>query len=167
MSRLSTPPPSVEPKEFTLTNVNYHVRQGYGTRQDSDEGKPKALHKNFRNQFPKTERDIYELLSWPERWDGYDAPKPNPASVTHARSWAEQLHRDVSAELWIKPHVIADEEGDVVFEWWKGRKKIAVYISPEAAEYVKVERLDGSSNMEDGSIETPEDRRMLWRWLIT
>jgi len=28
--------------------------------------------------------------------------------------------------------------GDVVFEWWRGKKKLTVYIGDEIAEYVKV-----------------------------
>jgi hypothetical protein len=150
------------PKAYTPTTVvDYVLHRGSG----SDE--PKPLYKNFRDLLPETLDNIRNLLTWPERWDGYDAPKPNPASVEHARSWAEDLYRDVRAELWIKPHVTADEEGDVVFEWWKGRKKLTVYISPETTEYIKVNRLDTGPDMQDGSVQTPQERRVLWNWLLS
>ncbi len=167
MSRLLTSPSLLEPKEFTPANINYFVPRHDDVRQSSDEGEPKVLHENFRNQFPKTERDIVRLLTPSEGWDEYDTPWPNPASVTHARSWAERLYRDVSTELWLKPRVSADEDGDVVFEWWKGRKKLSAYISPTTAEYITVKKEGPSVKMEDGSIDTPEDCRMLWRWLIS
>lgn len=148
-------------KSTPTTKVDYIVPRGtYG-------GEPKALVSNFPNQFPETERKIADLMTWPEGWDGYDAPKPDPTSVRHARSWAEKLYRDLSAELWIKPHVSADEGGEVSFEWWKGRKKLTVYVSPEAVEYVKVEKVGSSVKMEDGPIETSEERRRLWNWLIS
>ena len=106
-------------------------------------------------------------MTWSEGWDGYDAPKPNPASVTHARSWVEELYRDLSAGLWIEPHVSADEDGEVSFEWWRGRKKLTVYVTPTAVEYIKVDKTNSSLEMKDGSIETPRDRRILWNWLLS
>ncbi len=147
------------PKAYTPTTVDYVLHRGSGTEE------PKPLYKNFRDLLPETLHNIRNLLTWPERWDGYDAPKPNPASVEHARSWADDLYRDVRAELWIKPFVTADEEGDVVFEWWRGRKKLTIYVSPDTVEYVKVERRDTGTEMTDGSIGTPRKRRELWNWL--
>jgi hypothetical protein len=152
--------PSLSPKAHTPTRVDYVLHQGSGSDEPS-------LYKNFRNLLPETLRDIRNLLTWPEAWDGYSAPKPNPAAVEHARSWAEDLYRDVRAELWRKPYVSADEEGDVVFEWWNGARKITVYISPKTVEYLKVERLDTSTDMKEGSIRTAEERRLLWNWLIS
>jgi hypothetical protein len=69
--------------------------------------------------------------------------------------------------LWIEPHVSADEDGDVSFEWWKGRKKLTVYVTPKEVEYIKVDKTNSSLEMEDGSIETPVDRRILWNWLLS
>lgn len=154
-------PATERPKEATRTTVDYYVRPG------SDASESKALIKNFSNLFPETEHEIYNLLTWAEGWDGYDTPKPNPASVREARSWAEGLYRDVSRQLWIKPRVSADEDGDVSFEWWKGQKKITIYISPEAVDYIKVEKAGPSLEMEDGSIKTSEERLALWNWLIS
>ena len=119
MSNLATLVSS-PPKEYTPTTVDYVLHRGSG----SDE--PKPLYKNFRDLLPETLHNIRNLLTWPESWDGYDAPKPNPASVEHARSWAEDLYRDVRAELWIKPLVTGDEEGDGVFEWWRGVRELDV-----------------------------------------
>jgi hypothetical protein len=150
------------PRESTpTTKVDYVVTR------DLKGGESEALVSNFPNRFPETERKIAELMTWPEGWDDYDAPRPDPTSVRRARSWAEDLYRDLSAGLWIKPHVSADEGGEVSFEWWKGRKKLTVYISPEAVEYVKVEKVGSSVKMEDGPIETPKERRRLWNWLIS
>jgi hypothetical protein len=162
VSRLACCPPEQSSREFTPPTVMV----GYFVQRGSGDNKPKALHKNFRDPLSDAERDIYDLYRWPEGWNGYDAAKPNPASIAHAQAWITQLYRDIRAALWIEPHVIADADGDVVFEWWNGRKKLTVYVSPNAAEYVKVEGPDISSDMEDGTIETPEDRRMLWYWLL-
>lgn len=151
-----------KPKESTpTTKVDYVVTR------DAKGDEPDALVNNFPNRFPETEKKIFELLTWPEGWDGYDAPKPNPASVRYARLWAEELYRDLSAGLWIKPHISADDDGEVSFEWWKGRKKLTVYVFPGAVEYIKVERIGSSARMEDGLIDTPTKHRELWNWLIS
>jgi hypothetical protein len=167
VSKLLSPSEPLESRTFTLTYIDYDIRRSHDVRQGSDEGEPKALYKNFRDRFRETERHIDNLQTWQEGWDGADAPKPNPASVAHARLWAELLYRHVSEKLWIKPHISADEDGDVSFEWWKGRKKLTVYISPGEAQYVKVEKVDSSLNMEDGSIDTTEKLSNLWNWLIS
>jgi hypothetical protein len=83
----------------------------------------------------------------------------------HACSWIRELYRDVRHVLWIKPLITSDEQGDVVLEWWRGRKKLTIYISPETVEYITVERLDTGSEMNDGIIETPKKHRELWNWL--
>jgi hypothetical protein len=159
LSVFAAPP---KPRESTPTTIIDYV-----VPKDRSDGEPQALIKNFPNRYPELERKIGDLMTWPEGWDGYDAPKPNPASVRHARSWAEELYRDLSAGLWIEPHVSADEDGEVSFEWWKGRKKLTVYVTPKAVEYIKVDKTNSSLEMEDGSIETPKDRRVLWNWLLS
>lgn len=113
------------------------------------------------------EHKIADLMTWPEDWDGHGAPKPNPASVKHALSWAKELHRDLGAGLWIEPRISADEDGEVVFEWWKGQKKLAVYVTPAKVEYIKVEKANSSLEMKDGFINTPEDYHGLWNWLLS
>jgi hypothetical protein len=159
LSMFAAPP---KPQTSTpTTKVDYVVTR------DVKGDEPEALVRNFPNRFPETEKKIFELMTWPEGWDGYDAPKPNPVSVTHARLWAEELYRDLSAGLWIEPHVSADEDGEVSFEWWRGRKKLTVYVTPTAVEYIKVDKTNSSLEMKDGSIETPKDRRILWNWLLS
>jgi len=83
---------------------------------------------------------IDNLLTWSAGWNGYDSLAPNPDAVVHAGNWIVRLYLEV-ADLgltWIQPNVIADTNGDVVLEWWHGKKKLTVYIEDERAEYVKV-----------------------------
>lgn len=151
-----------KPKKSTpTTKVDYVVTR------DAKRDEPDALVNNFPNRFPETEKKIVELSTWPDGWDDDEAPRPDPISVRRARSWAEELYRDLSAGLWIDPHISADEGGEVSFEWWKGRRKLSVYISADAIEYVKVEKADSSVKMEDGFIESLQERRHLWNWLIS
>jgi len=63
--------------------------------------------------------------------------------------------------------VIADAHGDVVFEWWHGKKKLTVYIEDESAEYVQVWETDIHSEMSNGDAEPIGTRRSLWLWLVS
>lgn len=161
MAKLSPCPMPLKPKTSTNTTVDYYIPRG------SVDSPSTTLIQNFPNRFPETEREIHDLLRRSEGWDGYEAPQPNPASIAHARSWAEQLYRDVRAELWLKPHVSSDEGGDVSFEWWKGQRKLTVYVSPREVEYIKVEKVGSSLEMKDGSIGTDKGCSALWHWLIS
>jgi hypothetical protein len=111
--------------------------------------------KTFRAPLWETTESIYEL-----------AGLANSQSVAHAGWWVAQLYEDAAeTESWFAPHVSADEDGDVVLEWWKGDRKLTLYVSPNTVEYIQVERPAVSSDLVDGVIETSDDRRELWRWL--
>ena len=87
----------------------------------------------------------------------------------HAENWIVRLYLE-AAELgrpWIKPNVIADAEGEVVFEWWYGKKKLTVYIGDESAEYIQVRGPDRHSEMSDGDAEPISVCRSLWLWLTS
>jgi hypothetical protein len=165
MTTSLTLPPKQSNKEVTTTSASYRVAQV--SEVGFKDGAEKRLYKNFRTPLSETEESIANLLRWEEGWDGYEAPKPKWASTNAACIWARELYKDVRDALWIKPLVTADEEGDVVFEWWRARKKLTVYISSEAAEYVGVERRDTGTEMKDGVIGTPRERRALWNWLLS
>lgn len=147
--------------DVTLTTVSYGYHPGIG------DGEPPSIHRNFRNPSWSTISEIFALLSWPEGWNGYDAAAPNSESVGHALVWIKDLYRDTltTDTGWMAPHVVADAHGYVVLEWWKGRKKLTVYVHPGMVEYVKMRGPDIFSDMEDGEIERAEDRRTLWNWL--
>jgi hypothetical protein len=165
MSASLASPPKQFTVEVTTTSASYRIDQA--PEGGLKHGAERRLYKNFRTLLSQTEEDIASLLRWEKGWDGYEAPEPKQASIDAACAWVRELYRDVRDALWIRPLVTADEEGDIVFEWWRGRKKLTVYVSPDTVEYVKVERRETGTEMTDGSIETPRKRRELWNWLLS
>lgn len=159
---LLTPSPERSTQDVTPTTVSYGFHPGIGAGKSSS-----SIHKNFRDPLWKTISEIIALLSWPEGWNGYDAAAPNHESVGHTLMWVEGLYRDTltTGTGWMTPHVVLDAHGNVVLEWWRGRKKLTIYIHPGTVEYVKVWGPDIFSDMEDGEVEGAEDRRKLWNWL--
>ena len=112
---------------------------------------------------------LKSLLNWGAGWNGYDSLAPNPDAVLHAENWIVRLFLEVAdlGRVWIKPNVIADADGEVVFEWWNGPKKLTVYIGDESAEYIQVGGPDIHSEMSDGDAEPMSVCRSLWLWLTS
>lgn len=115
----------------------------------------------------ETRAKINALLSWSEGWDGYDALAPNPNAVKHAHEWIRKLFLQ-AVDLdrpWLKPNVTASSEGEVLFEWWRGRKKLTVYVGDQNAVYVQVWGANIDTEMAEGDAEPVSACRMLWTWL--
>jgi hypothetical protein len=112
---------------------------------------------------------LKNLLTLKPGWNGYDSLAPNPDAVLHAENWIGRLFLEVAdlGRPWIKPNVIADANGDVVFEWWHGKKKLTVYIEAESAEYVQVWGTNIHSEMSNGDAEPISTCRALWLWLTS
>lgn len=145
----------------TESSASYRI-SGSGRNEVERRG----IYRNFPSQLDKVQRELTSLASWPEKWDGYDAAKPNLESVRHADKWIRTLYRDVTSGLWIEPNVVADAEGDIVFEWWHNSKKLTVYVSPDTVEFIKVEGPDINNDMKDGVATSARESRMLWHWLL-
>lgn len=65
------------------------------------------------------------------------------------------------AELpWKLPHVSADEEGALTYEWWHGRRKLTVYANDEP------EILRVSDDAIDQEPLAERDFVEHWRWLL-
>lgn len=112
---------------------------------------------------------LYDLLTWPEGWNGYDALAPDYKAVQYAVHWIELFYQEViaSGQEWIEPNVTASAEGEVVFEWWRGAKGLAIYVGNQSAEYLKDWGANINTEMEDGYANSPDIRRNLWMWLMS
>jgi hypothetical protein len=112
---------------------------------------------------------LYDLLTWPEGWNGYDALAPDYKAVEYTIHWIELFYQEIvaSGQEWIEPNVTASAEGEVVFEWWHSTKGLATYIGNQSAEYLKDWGTNINTEMEDGSANSPDIRRNLWTWLMS
>ena len=119
-------------------------------------------------EISSTLSEIYNLLTWHEGWNGYDACAPKYEAVQYAVHWIELFYQEVmsSGHMWIEPNVTASADGEVVFEWRQGIKNLTVYIGSGTAQYVKDWGADIVTEMEDGSINSASMRHRLWQWLM-
>ena len=106
---------------------------------------------------------LERMRGLPEGWNGYDALPPDARAITRAGEWVQELYAEIRQwDLpWVDPLVSASADGDPVFEWWHGKKKITVYLMPGSVEYVRVWGPDVNDDMDEGDANTPESRRLL------
>ncbi len=114
----------------------------------------------------ETMAEIIELRKLPPGWTGYDVAAPKFDAIETAVSWIKEMYDDVQAMGgdWHVPHVAANADGDVMFEWWNDdtEKGLAVYVSENGAYYILDWGTDMENEMEDGDATTSESRRRLW-----
>lgn len=123
---------------------------------------------NMIAELEKFESTIRGLLAWQDNWNGYSAPALDTQAVDHALAWISALHTDASdlGLPWLEPNVTASADGEVVFEWWHGGKKLTVYVGDGSAEYVQVWGADVDQDMVEGNADGRDTRCRLWRWLV-
>jgi hypothetical protein len=87
-----------------------------------------------------------------------------------ARGWTRRLASDLSTRntiRWESPSIAVNAFGEVVFEWWRGNRTLAVYFDgSDPVRFVKSPGPD-VEKMEDGNIETAKDFSDLLAWLLT
>ncbi len=145
---------------FKLSEVTSNYSPAF--RQDTKFGIDKVV---ANRAFNNTLEEVYNLLTWQDDWNGYGASAPRLDAILYATSWISNFYTLVTDSDWSNPNVTAGAQGEVVFEWWNGPKKLTVYVSDQNAEYVQVWGPDIYTDMADGDAKSIEVCRELWAWL--
>ena len=56
---------------------------------------------------------------------------------------------------------------EILFEWFFNNKKLSVYVSDEAIDYIKIWGTNIEEEMSDGVLTNPADIIKPWKWLIS
>ena len=110
--------------------------------------------------------DILKVSQRPADWDDCGSLAPSKVAVACAVNAISTFAHQVS-ELgleWLHPHVGSNEIGEISFEWWRGTKKLTLYVGAEQNHYVSSWGLNIDTNMEAGILRL-EDFPKQWRWL--
>ena len=86
-------------------------------------------------------RRLIALSELPEGWNGEGFAKPMLDAITRAIRWEMKLFKTAASDgvSLPTPHVSASAQGEVVLEWWRGERKITVYIAPDGdVEYIRI-----------------------------
>ncbi len=117
--------------------------------------------------FPLHER-LGEISRLPTDWDSHGSVSPNSLAIDAARQFIEDTYRQahsVEVTEWQKPHISSSEDGEVVFEWWNGSRKLTIYVGPRELTYIKSWGPNVQSDMEDGEV-SENGMPSLWGWLF-
>jgi len=161
----------LHPGTGTASKLLYRVAIHIGFYYDSPRGlfSVPGIEEIVREDILPTLIEIYNLLTWPDGWNGYNACAPKYDAVRYASRWIVMFYLDVMdlGMDWIKPNVTASGDGEVVFEWRRDVKKLTIYIGNQNAEYVEDWGPDMNTEMEDGYANSSNTRRSLWQWLMS
>lgn len=156
--------PTARPKRQSTSS-----REVYNVHFIDDERN--STHGNFRTpqeDISETLDKLMSFMSWSGNWNDQGAAKPRSTVILRAARWIIDMRIAIisTEERWKKPHIVPDQDGDIVFEWSHGPRTLSVYVSPTETEYLKVWGVDPSTQMKDGEIVDSERNRHLWLWLM-
>ena len=108
------------------------------------------------------------LSSCGASWDDYDAPPPTARVISLGTAWICSLHQAAidASKPWLDPLITASEEGEIVFDWWRGEKRLTVYVNEDGAAYSRLWGTPPSSQTDDGEVDNIAEQLRLWRWLV-
>jgi hypothetical protein len=148
--------------------LSYRVESTTSPRQRIRDPLLIASSDALRRAFSETVNKLRNLRTWQQGWNGYDAAAPKREAIRRAMVWIAAMYEDALATTgeWHTPHVAANEDGDVLFEWWNEDKALTVYVSEDTARYIKGWGLNIDTDMEDGEATRHGRRQDLWEWLL-
>jgi hypothetical protein len=109
---------------------------------------------------------IDRLASLRTNWDGHGSIRPNGYSVDRARQILEDAFQNASTTIgWQSPYISASEDGEIVFEWWNGARKLTMYVGPNVTTFIRSWGPHVIDDMVDGVLTENWDPS-LWTWLF-
>jgi hypothetical protein len=92
----------------------------------------------------------------------------NLNTILNAVNLIIELRKMVSLrKYWWSEPLVNISDSELIFEWWRGAKKITVYFSETNAEFIKVWGADIDNEMEEGIAETNDQIEDLWKWIAS
>lgn len=90
-----------------------------------------------------------------------------PQTIEKAEKLIEQLSSGALENHWCWQDSLVNItfEHEIVLEWWNKSKKITIYVSEEAIDYIKVWGADMDDEMAEGSINLNDDLTHLSQWI--
>jgi hypothetical protein len=108
------------------------------------------------------------LRSFQTNWDGRGGHAASKHLISRAADLIGNFYRAAvnSGFGWSNPVLNLSDDGSLVMEWWRGLKKLTIYIAPaEKPAFVRVWGDDIDTEMDDGTLPNVEDFADLWVFL--
>jgi hypothetical protein len=111
---------------------------------------------------------LSEVSGYQANWDGNDSEAPSADAIAKARGFLQEVFRSAVEQTsgdWRSPHISANEEGHIVFEWWNGQRKLTIYFGPQSASFIRSWGPHLFDDMQDGPLVIEEFGNH-WAWLL-
>jgi len=134
--------------QFSAPNLSYSVSRMSVSRDETIQG-------SWFNVISELERlSIHDFL--------------HPRLSIRLKFWISEVNFLISEVglPWIEP-LINYVDQEVTLEWWNANKKLTIYFSDAAIDYIRVWGPNIKNEMEDGEIVNPFSFVALWQWLIS
>jgi hypothetical protein len=120
-----------------------------------------------RYALQRSEAALRRVATFRPDWDRAGSLAPNPAAVSNASAVLPELYRACCATRvpWRSPHISANEEGEISFEWWEGDRKLTLYVGSDAMQVVKVWGVHLFDEMDVVTLQSAAEFGPLWTWL--
>lgn len=113
----------------------------------------------------KAFKDTFERLNskWliENDWDGEGETIVHAITLGRANLFLDYARTHCPAVL-KNPHVSADTDGRICFEWWQGSLKVSLFIGIDSAYALR----STPEEFFENDIMKPEDLLPIWNWLI-
>jgi hypothetical protein len=136
---------------------------GFGAAFREIQERSNSAHSRFAKL--RVQTAIQQVSQRQDNWDGCGSDRPSEAACSRAVTEASAFV-DVAftADLgWQDPYVGSNESGEVSLEWWRGEKRLTIYVGSEDMHYVCSWGPDINNTMDAGLL-TPEGFLQKWRW---
>jgi hypothetical protein len=149
-----------------LTSLRAMSSYGFGEAALQIQARTSSAH--LRLAQARMVSAIQNVAQRQENWDGFGSAEPDPTSCARAvAEGTEFIDAAFAADLgWQQPHVGSNEFGEISLEWWRGPKRLTVYIGSHEVRYVCSWGADINHHMDAGLLN-PQDFPQKWRWFQT
>lgn len=116
----------------------------------------------------KSLQDTLAEIKALSEWKSEDWKPISWNTLFDAALWVQELYWEVKeAEMpWLAPCVMANAEGEVVFQWERGVKTLTVYVDKKGPSFGLASwGPDMVSEMAEKEVSSPSGRREAWEWL--
>ena len=146
-----------------------HTVHPYGLSRyssTSEEIEEPQAHQVARLLTLKCQQKLASIRGYQEDWDNNGSAKPNAEAIANAEARLPELYRIcTSVGVWRDPHISASEDGEIVFEWWNGQRKVTLYFLPEAMEVIRSWGTNIDTEMDERPVPSLDRFLAVWAWL--
>ena len=149
----------------SMTNTADVYGLGRYSPMPEEIGEP-PQHQIARLLTSKSQQKLALIRNFDENWDGNGSARPMAEAIANAEARLPELYRlSTRVGVWREPQISASEDGEVLFEWWSGERKVTLYFAPESMEVIRSWGANIDTEMDQSPMPSLDAFAAVWSWL--